>query len=149
MLANAPCVCQFQRPCSNDVTCIFVFPPTSMLFSLIISMLRSLFFATTISTRFLPHQGISRGGRYDLDGHWSCRKCALRSELLGWRPCAAAAAAEVTDAVTVRRAAERRWGRGMNPGRVGRKLNISWKVYACIIYHIYIWLWINTYTYHF
>lgn len=42
------------------------------------------------------------GGRYDLDGHWSCRKCALRSELLGWRPCAAAAAAEVTDAVTVR-----------------------------------------------
>lgn len=42
------------------------------------------------------------GGRRDLDGHWSCRKCALRGELLGWRPCAAARAAEVTDAVTVR-----------------------------------------------
>lgn len=44
------------------------------------------------------------GGRSDLDGHWSCRKCVLRMELMGWRPCAASSSMEVTDGITVRRA---------------------------------------------
>ncbi|CAK9051095.1 unnamed protein product [Durusdinium trenchii] len=44
------------------------------------------------------------GGRTDLDGHWSCQKCVLRWELLGWRPCAAKMPGEVTDGVTLRRA---------------------------------------------
>lgn len=43
-----------------------------------------------------------RGGRSDLDGHWSCRKCVLRMELMGWRPCAASSSMEVTDGITVR-----------------------------------------------
>lgn len=43
-----------------------------------------------------------RGGRSDLDGHWSCRKCVLRIELMGWRPCAASSSMEVTDGITVR-----------------------------------------------
>ena len=43
------------------------------------------------------------GGQSDLDGRWSCRKCVLKLELLGWRPRAAAAPEEVTDCLTVTR----------------------------------------------